>query len=371
MIRDPLTETPVTAKTRPAATDDRIEGMVIALAPNLFEVFADEQMYLCTLRGRLRRSSGASTLQIPPPANARHVSNATRGKGKARTVVQDLVKPVPEPAVIPTRIAPGDRVAITRLPGNGGVIEDVAPRYSVLARTRTEAGKEQVLLANADLAVLVFATHDPAPHFGLLDRYLALCEHARVAPIISLNKVDLGVPQAVSDAADLYERLGYPIIWTSATTNAGLDDLRARLQGKLSLLTGPSGVGKSSLTNALIPGAQQRIGEISQATHKGKHTTTGVRLLPMPDGGWLADSAGIRELSLWNVRPDELARCFVELRPLVGACLYEDCSHSAEEAGCAFQDALARGAISPSRFTSFERLMEEAQSGAPPEWAQR
>jgi ribosome biogenesis GTPase len=268
----------------------------------------------------------------------------------------------PNEAPPPLRIAPGDRVVITPLSGGDGVIEAVAPRCTKLARTRSEVGTEQILLANADVAALVFATREPEPRFGLLNRYLALCEHASVAAVICMNKVDLGVTPDLERALALYARLGYPLIWTSATTGAGLDELRAHISGKISLLTGPSGAGKSSLTNALIPGASQRVGEISQATHKGRHTTTGVRLLALPEGGWLADSAGIRELALWNVPADELSECFVELRGLAGTCLYEDCQHGANEEGCAFQEVIARGAITPERYASFERLLDEARA---------
>jgi ribosome biogenesis GTPase len=251
---------------------------------------------------------------------------------------------------------------ITTLPGGEGVIEEVAPRRTALSRARSEAGTEQILLANADVAALIFATHEPEPRFGLLDRYLALCEHAGVAAVICVNKLDLGAPPELEQALAIYAGLGYPVILTSATTGAGLGELRERIAGKISLLSGPSGVGKSSLTNALIPGASQRVGAISQATQKGRHTTTGVRLLPLPEGGWLADSAGIRELALWNVPADELSDCFVELRGLQGACLYEDCQHGANEEGCAFRAALAGGAITPERYASFERLLAEARA---------
>jgi ribosome biogenesis GTPase len=253
-------------------------------------------------------------------------------------------------------------VTITTLSGAEGVIENVAPRRTALSRTRSEVGTQQILLANADVAALVFATHEPEPRFGLLDRYLALCEHAGVAALICMNKLDLGMTPDLERTLALYTALGYPVIWTSAATGAGLDELRAHFTGRIALLTGPSGVGKSSLTNALIPGASQRIGEISAATHKGRHTTTGVRLLSFPEGGWLADSAGIRELALWNVPAGELSECFVELRGLTGTCLYEDCQHGENEDGCAFRAALESGVITPERYASFERLLDEARA---------
>ncbi len=349
---EPAVLTPDAALSAQQDTQRR-DGLVVALAPGLFEVVAgDGASYLCTLRGRLRRSR-------PAPHGSAHPANARMAKGARNGVA--LAVTANEPAA-PVRIAPGDRVTITTLSGDTGVIEDVAPRHSALARMRSEAGAEHVLLANADVAALVFATHEPEPRFGLLDRYLALCAHAGVAAVICINKLDLGAPPDLERTLALYAELGYPVIWTSAATGAGLDELRARLAGKISLLTGPSGVGKSSLTNALIPGASQRVGAISQATHKGRHTTTGVRLLPLPEGGWLADSAGIRELALWNVPADDVSECFAELRGLAGICLYEDCQHGANEEGCAFREALARGAISPERYASFERLLDEARA---------
>ncbi|HEU4784145.1 MAG TPA: ribosome small subunit-dependent GTPase A, partial [Ktedonobacterales bacterium] len=256
------------------------EGLVVALAPNVFEVVtADGVPWLCTLRGRLRKS--------------RPARSAPRQQQLPRQ--PSILIPTEEPAVeAPTRVAPGDHVRFTPLGAGEGVIEGIVPRRAVLARARPEVGTEQVLLANPDQAALVFAMREPSPHFGLLDRYLALCEHAHVPALICLNKDDLGEPEDVANAEDTYRALGYPVLRTSATTGDGLDALRQQLAGRISLLTGPSGVGKSSLMNTLIPDARQRTGEISTATGKGRHTTTGVRLLPLPDGGWLADSAGIR-----------------------------------------------------------------------------
>jgi ribosome biogenesis GTPase len=192
-----------------------------------------------------------------------------------------------------------------------------------------------------------------------------------VQAVICINKDDLGVPGEVGTSARQYAALGYPVLYTSAATGDGIEALRGLLAGKVALLTGESGVGKSSLTNLLTPGAGQRTAEISQATGFGRHTTTGVRLLPLPEGGWLADSAGIRELSLWNVPAEDLARCFVELQSAAGQCLYEDCTHSADEEGCALREVLSHGDITPGRWASFERLLAEARADEKPEWARR
>jgi ribosome biogenesis GTPase len=268
----------------------------------------------------------------------------------------------PNDAAAAVRIAPGDVVEVLPLERGAGVVEDVLPRRRVLERSAGEAGGGQVMLANLDHAVLVFAVRDPSPHFGMLDRYLALCEYAGVEVTICLNKVDLGMPPEVAVYATLYSQLGYRVIETSALAGEHIAQLQERLRGRISLMTGPSGVGKSSLINILLPEAHLRTGAVSEATGKGRHTTTGVRLLPLPGGGWLADSAGIRELALWNVPPASLTTCFVELRPVAQDCAYEDCAHTADEQGCALRQALENGRITPQRFASFERLLSEARA---------
>jgi ribosome biogenesis GTPase len=344
---EPVSEAPASGSTALVSLSKPVpqEGLVVAVAHGFFEVVGAESIFLCTLRGRLRK---------PRPSPLRKQPGGSSG-----TVAVDD---------IPLRIAPGDRVRFTPLGAGQGIIEEVLPRRSLLSRARSQSGGEQVMLANLDQAVLVFAVREPIPHFGMLDRYLALCEHAGVEVTICLNKVDLGVPIEVGSEARLYQELGYRTIFTSATTREGIGALQGQLRGRTSLLTGPSGVGKSSLMNICMPDANQRTADISDATGKGRHTTTGVRLLPLDEGGWLADSAGIRELALWNVPSEALAQTFVELRPAAGECLFENCDHSESEGGCALREVLERGAITPNRFASFMRLLAEARESETPRW---
>ena len=356
----------------------RLEGLVIAIAPGFFEVSSGNQTYLCTLRGRLRnpRPARQQTVQRSQPFKpGRSIPLASQSHPQSyyrQAITSKREHPLAEAqgdeAPAPVRVAPGDRVLFTPLAMGQGVIEDVLPRRTVLSRARSEAGGEHVMLANLDHAVLVFAVQDPTPHFGMLDRYLSLCEHAHTDVTICLNKVDLGMPEDVRRAMENYAALGYCVLTTSAAQTSGIDTLCERLRERTSLLTGPSGVGKSSLMNVLVPDARQRIAAISEATGKGRHTTTSVRLLPLPVGGWLADSAGIRELALWNVSSEELPQTFVELRPFVDQCAYDDCDHSPNADGCALRKALADGQITPERFASFERLRAEALETEQPRW---
>ena len=351
---------------RDARRSAAVEGLVVALAPDYFEVAVGDSVYLCTARGRLRKARQAAAIPVGARRGASQSPSTSSGRrAPAARVVSASAPTAPER---PTSIATGDRVLISLLNQDRGVIEDIQPRRNALSRARSELDAEHVMMANVDLAVLVFAVCEPEPRLGLLDRYLALCERAEIPVVILFNKVDLEASPEVEEAMALYAALGYPVLRTSAATGQGVDGLREWLIGRTSLLTGPSGVGKSSLMNVILPDAGQRIGEISEATGKGRHTTTGARLLPLPEGGWLADTAGIRELGLWNVPADALPRCFMELRPIADDCEYEDCGHAEDEEGCALRAALAEGRISPSRWESFERLLDEAREKEPPRW---
>jgi ribosome biogenesis GTPase len=329
---------------------DTLEGLVIARAHGYFVVrTTDGVTRLCTLRGKLRRAR-AQALRPHIAPRSRHPSPHA----------PTLPSPLPAPDDAPVIVAVGDHVRLTPDGPSGGAVEAVLARRNKLARAAVEANEEQILLANLDLVILVFAVMDPTPHFGLLDRYLVLAEDAQIPALICFNKIDLGIDQAIAAGIDLYAHIGYPVLLTSTVLGVGLADLQRHLAGRVTLLTGPSGVGKSSLLNVIEPSAGQRIGEISESTGKGKHTTTGVQLFPLAAGGWLADSAGIRELAPWGLPPERLAEAFIEFRPYLGQCEFDDCLHEANATGCAVQAAVDAGQIAPSRYDSYLHLLAEA-----------
>jgi len=266
----------------------------------------------------------------------------------------------------PEQVMVGDQVRLA-----GAQISEVLPRRNNLARrgVPSRAGAhtfEQVIAANVDQLVPVFAA-SPAPKWNLLDRYLAVAEALLVPALIVITKADLAPsagPEDLAEALDDYRRLGYRVVVASAYTGIGLDDLRDALNGRVSVLLGKSGVGKTTLLNALESGLGLRVAEVSRATGKGRHTTTQVQLFPLaaaPDGqpAGLIDTPGTREFGLWDIQPDELALYFPEMRPLVGRCKFGlDCRHD-EEPGCAIRQAVLGGSISPRRYQSYLRLASE------------
>ncbi|GAC1477724.1 MAG: ribosome small subunit-dependent GTPase A [Ktedonobacteraceae bacterium] len=337
-----------------------LTGIVLNSTHGIYDVHTDDGVLRCTLRGKLKKAFAQAN--SARPVSKHHLPQSRDGRSIASAQssrIEHIEKRDSSENPLPTRLSVGDYVKIRRLDATTGLIEEILPRQSELSRR--DAGSnakkliQQTLLANLDQVVVVLATAQPEPHFGLLDRYLTICESAHLTSVICLNKADLPHDASIEEDAELYKSLGYRLLWTSTHLNQGIDELRDLLKAHTSLFTGPSGVGKSSLVNVIEPGMAVRTGLVSDATGKGRHTTTGSQLYPLSGGGWLADSAGIRALAGWNIPPEELAWCFVEFRPYLGECFYSDCAHLDEE-GCAIIQAVNDGLIDERRHKSYQRI---------------
>jgi len=262
------------------------------------------------------------------------------------------------------RVAIGDLVTVERLEDGSCRIEEVLPRRSRLSRHSMAKRREQVLAANVDQVAAVFAVRRPDPDVRLLDRLLTVAELDDLPVVIVANKTDLADGDALPAEFAAYAEIGYRILPTCAKTGAGLDDLRALLADRITVLTGPSGVGKSSILNGILPDLELRVGAVGERTGKGKHTTSAGLLIPLPSGGYLADTPGIQYFEPASVDPADLAHAFREFRPLVPHCRFADCRHRAEP-GCAVREAVAEGTVREHRHESYLSLLEAAEdSGA-------
>jgi ribosome biogenesis GTPase len=247
-------------------------------------------------------------------------------------------------------VATGDRVWVLPAGNDEGTIERVEPRHGLL--TRASRGREHVLVANVDQVVIVMSLVEPDLKPHLIDRYLASAEQGGIAPVICLNKADLVEPAAYQPLVGLYSQLGIPTFLTSAPTGLGIDRLREALRGRETVFSGQSGVGKSSLLNAVQPDLALHVREVSEANQKGRHTTTTAELIHLDFGGWVVDTPGIRQFQLWDIIPEEVEGFFPEFRPFVPLCAFPDCTHTHEER-CAVKRAVERRQISASRYTSY------------------
>ncbi len=319
--------------------------MIVEGSRGMYRVETAAGALLCTIRGRLRK-------QLEYPSSA-----------SAHQRVQKAVVKEHDP------VAVGDRVRVLPTGGGKGVIEEVIARAGG-AFTRDDPDKGKLRsVAGLDQMVAVFAARNPSPHLRLLDRFLVLAEMQRVAAVICINKVDLGIEPWLAERLNVYRAAGYPVVLTSVSAGAGVDELRGLLAGRASALLGPSGVGKSSLLNALQPDLGRRVSAVSEATGKGRHTTTGTRFYPLdgPAGGSIADTAGIRSLGLGDVSAARLDRCFPEFRPYLGACRLSDCSHL-HEPHCAVRAAVATQAIDGERYDSYCRLVGQEADTEIEDW---
>jgi ribosome biogenesis GTPase / thiamine phosphate phosphatase len=317
-----LTPPSLAATFRPIAAHPapRLHGTILRARSGFYTVRTDDgRRFECRLRGAIRRDRQSMAL-----------------------------------AVI------GDRVEVAPLGEGEGMIESVEPRRTKFSRRQPGprgAWMEDLVVANVDQVLVVFACAHPAPHLRLLDRFLVVAEHNQVEAVVVPNKVDLvGLPAARRTFGG-YESIGYPVHYVSAREGIGVEQLADRLAGRTSVVTGPSGVGKSTLLNAIQPGLRIETGAVSAAVHKGRHTTTAAELhaLEAPGHGYVADTPGLRELGLWQVPPAELAWCFPEMRAVLGGCAFNDCRHLSEPR-CAVREAVAAGSVSPERYESYRRL---------------
>jgi ribosome biogenesis GTPase len=293
-----------------------VRGIVVRSQAGFFTVDTDEGQIVARLRGRLKKGKRTGDL-----------------------------------------IAVGDEVQVSIQPGDTAMIEEVEERHSKLSRMApTERGEyEQIIIANPDQAVLTFSCDDPPPNLRMLDRFLIIAEEQGIPAIIVANKIDLVGRREAKKIFGHYRKLGYPLIYTSAKKRYGIGKLRRCLRDKLSVMVGPSGVGKSSLLNAVQPELGLQVREVSQATGKGRHTTVVRAMFPLKRGGYVADTPGLKALALWDIEPEELDGYFREIAPLVPQCQYSDCTHY-DEPGCAVRTAVENGRVHPERYESYLRI---------------
>ncbi len=261
-----------------------------------------------------------------------------------RRLLRNLV--IDERSIVTT----GDRVWFRPANEEEGVIERVEPRHGLL--TRASRGREQVLVANVDQLVIVAALAQPALKPHLIDRYLVSAEQGKIRPVVCLNKADLVDPADYQVLLGMYSQLGIAVLLTSVTNGRGIDELRELLRGRQTVFSGQSGVGKSSLLNAIQPGLDLAVCEVSDLTQKGRHTTTTAELIRLEFGAWVVDTPGIRQFALWDIIPEEVEGFFPEFRPLVPHCAYPDCAHTHEES-CAVKQAVRRHRIAVQRYESY------------------
>jgi ribosome biogenesis GTPase len=256
------------------------------------------------------------------------------------------------------RLVVGDRVSV-EMKGEEGVVVAVYSRSNSLVRRAPGSERPQVIATNVDQALLVFAARLPEPKRGLLDRFLVACHLAGIEAFITMNKIDQGM-DLVEPWLGVYEELGYEVLRVSARTGWGLGRIRRRLMGRTTLFCGPSGAGKSSLLNAVYPGFRLKVGSISESTGKGTHTTTLAELMPLPYGGFVVDTPGLKEFGLWGADRIDLEHAFPEIVREAGSCRFANCSHT-HEPDCAVLAAVTEGSIDGERHRSYTRILEESE----------
>lgn len=305
--------------------NDEIRGRIIKTQSGFYDVETKQGLVVCQLRGRLKQG---------------------RKMGDIAAI--------------------GDWVKITVQEPGQGMIEEVEPRHSLFYRMApTPRGEyQQIIIANPDLAVFVFSIKEPEPRLRMLDRFLVIAEKERMDSLIVVNKIDLTGRRAARELFQRYEKIGYPVLYTSAVKRRGLRALKKQLAGKTSVFAGPSGSGKSSILNVIQPGLGLAVKEVSEATSKGKHTTVSRKLLPLDGGGYVADTPGLKALDLWDITPEEVDGYFREISQVLKNCRFSDCTHT-HEPGCAVIEAIKDNKIHPERYRSYLRMREVEEDKIP------
>ena len=300
------------------------DGLVIRIKGSEYFVFDSGEEIICAVRGRFRIG---------------------REEGEVLPVVGDEV----EYRAAGAHDSRGPR----------GLITAVRPRSSVFVRAGAGGRGSRILGANLDMVFLVHAVREPDLNRRLVDRMLVSAEAGGIEPVLCINKVDLERPgDRLGDTASLYGGIGYEVVECSAMEGRGIGRLAGMMSGRLTMMAGPSGAGKTSILSAIEPGLEERTGEVSARTGKGKHTTTHFELHRLSSGGWLADTPGIREFGVQGIEPRELGACFREFRPVLGRCRFNTCTHS-HEPGCAVKEAVEEGKIDGGRYESYLRMLDE------------
>lgn len=278
-------------------------------------------------------------------------------RGKFRLAEDDVTNPV----------SVGDRVKLRLSPDETGLITEIYERKNKLSRRAAgrRVGREHIIVTNIDRVWMIQSARLPSPNPGFIDRILAVAEAHEIDAGIVINKIDLIDDQhrtQIEELRDLYAGIGYPVLMTSAETGEGLDDLKEALSARTSVLTGPSGVGKSSILNAIEPELMIRTAEVSEKTRKGRHTTTSVSLFPLANGGYIVDTPGIREFGLLDIEPWELSHFFLEFRPFIERCHFPTCTHD-HEPDCGVKEAVEEGEISEQRYRSYLNILDSINLG--------
>ena len=253
-------------------------------------------------------------------------------------------------------VATGDRVLVRIAGEDEGIIERVEPRHGVISRT--SRGRQHVIVANVDQMLIVASAAEPVIKPHLIDRMIVTAEKSDIQPVVLINKVDLVDPCQLQTLAGEYGQLGYPVLMVSAATGQGIPLLRECIKHRESVVAGQSGVGKSSLLNAIQPSLALQVREVSTENQKGKHTTTSASIIALEMGGWIVDTPGIRQFQLWDVIPEEVAGYYRDFRPFVSCCKFPDCTHI-HEAECAVKDAVADGLIGLRRYDSYCQMVAD------------